>query len=298
MVYGQHEVVKDLIARRLADGGEIRFEAGDVALHDIDGGGDGPSLTYTQDGRQHRLACDVIAGCDGYHGPSRASIPADALTVHDRAYPYAWLGVLAEAAPTSDELVYARHANGFSLYSMRSPSVTRLYLQCPPDTDPEAWSDREIWDELHRRLETGDGWTINEGPILQKNVAPMRAFVTEPMAYGRLVLAGDAAHIVPPTGAKGMNLAVADVQVLAEALRRWYADGDDTGLTAYSDTCLRRIWKVQRFSMWMTRMLHREPDAEPFDARLQLAELDSVVSSRSAATHLAENYVGLPLPTP
>jgi p-hydroxybenzoate 3-monooxygenase len=298
MVYGQHEVVKDLIAQRLADGGEIVFEAEDVALHGIAGGGDGPELTYSKDGATHRLACDVIAGCDGYHGPARASIPEGALTVHDRAYPYAWLGVLADAAPTSDELVYARHANGFSLYSMRSPTVTRLYLQCRPDADPDAWSDREIWDELHRRLETGDGWTINEGPILQKNVAPMRAFVTEPMAYGRLFLAGDAAHIVPPTGAKGMNLAVADVQVLAEALRRWYADGDESGLQAYSETCLRRVWKVQRFSMWMTRMLHRAPDAEPFDARLQQAELDSVVTSRNAATHLAENYVGLPLPTP
>ena len=292
-VYGQHEVVKDLIARRLADGGEIVFQAENVALHDIDG--PQPRVTYEQDGVPIELACDLIAGCDGYHGPSRASAPAGALTVHDRGYPYAWLGVLAQAAPTSDQLVYARHADGFALYSMRSPTVTRLYLQCRPDTDPDAWSNRQLWDQLHRRLEVEGDWSINEGPILQKNVAPMRSFVCEPMRHGRLLLAGDAAHIVPPTGAKGMNLAVADVQVLAAALRRFYGDGDERGLQRYSETCLRRVWTVQRFSVWMTEMLHRHPDAEPFDERLQLAELDAVASSRAAATRLAENYVGLPL---
>ena len=293
MVYGQHEVVKDLIAQRLADGGEILFEADVQAVEGLDG--DRPTVRYSHDGRDQTLACDVVAGCDGYHGVSRASVPVGAIATHERSYPYAWLGVLAEAAPTSDELVYARHANGFALYSMRSPSVTRLYIQCRPDVDPDAWSDRALWDELHERLETGDGWTINEGPILQKNVAPMRSFVAEPMRYQRLFLAGDAAHIVPPTGAKGMNLALADVQVLAPALARWFETGDETGLDAYSDSCLKRVWKVQRFSVWMTRMLHAQPDADAFEERLQQAELDSLAASESAARHLAENYVGLPL---
>ena len=296
MVYGQHEVVKDLIARRLADGGEILFEADVQAIDGLDG--EQPTARYRHDGEDHALACDFVAGCDGYHGVSRASAPAGAIATYERSYPYAWLGVLAEAPPTSDELVYARHDNGFALYSMRSPEVTRLYLQCRPDEDPDAWSDRALWDELHRRLETGDGWTINEGPILQKNVAPMRSFVAEPMRYRRLFLAGDAAHIVPPTGAKGMNLALADVQVLAPALARWFGAGDESGLDAYSDTCLKRVWKVQRFSVWMTRMLHAQPDADGFERRLQQAELDSVASSDSAARHLAENYVGLPLEVP
>jgi p-hydroxybenzoate 3-monooxygenase len=296
MVYGQHEVVKDLIAQRLSDGGEILFEADVQAIDGLDG--EQPTVRYRHDGQDHNLACDFVAGCDGYHGVSRASVPAGAIATHERSYPYAWLGVLAEAAPTSDELVYARHDNGFALYSMRSPEVTRLYIQCRPDEDPDAWSDRALWDELHRRLETGDGWTINEGPILQKNVAPMRSFVAEPMRYRRLFLAGDAAHIVPPTGAKGMNLALADVQVLAPALARWFEAGDERGLDAYSDTCLKRVWKVQRFSVWMTRMLHAQPDADGFERRLQQAELDSVASSDSAARHLAENYVGLPLEVP
>jgi p-hydroxybenzoate 3-monooxygenase len=296
MVYGQHEVVKDLIAQRLADGGAILFEADVHAIEGLDG--ETPTVRYHHDGQAHTLACDFVAGCDGYHGVSRASVPQGAIATHERSYPYAWLGVLAEAAPTSDELVYARHDNGFALYSMRSPEVTRLYIQCRPDEDPDAWSDRQLWDELHRRLETGDGWTINEGPIVQKNVAPMRAFVAEPMRYRHLFLAGDAAHIVPPTGAKGMNLALADVQVLAPALARWFETGDAAGLDAYSDTCLKRVWKVQRFSVWMTRMLHAQPDADAFEERLQQAELDSVAASESAARHLAENYVGLPLDVP
>jgi p-hydroxybenzoate 3-monooxygenase len=296
MVYGQHEVVKDLIAQRLSDGGEILFEADVQAIDDLDS--DRPTVRYSHDGQDQTLACDVVAGCDGYHGVSRASVPAGAIATHERTYPYAWLGVLAQAAPTSDELVYARHANGFALYSMRSPEVTRLYIQCRPDEDPDAWSDRALWDELHRRLETGDGWTINEGPILQKNVAPIRSFVAEPMRYKRLFLAGDAAHIVPPTGAKGMNLALADVQVLAPVLARWFETGEEAGLDAYSETCLKRVWKVQRFSVWMTRMLHAEPDADGFEDRLQQAELDSVAESESAARQLAENYVGLPLELP
>jgi p-hydroxybenzoate 3-monooxygenase len=293
MVYGQHEVVKDLIAQRLSDGGEILFEADVETIDGLDG--DRPTVRYSHDGNAHELACDLVAGCDGYHGVSRASVPTGSIATYERSYPYAWLGVLAEAAPTSDELVYARHDNGFALYSMRSPSVTRLYIQCRPDADPVAWSDRALWDELHRRLETGDGWTLNEGPILQKNIAPMRSFVTEPMRYKRLFLAGDAAHIVPPTGAKGMNLALADVQVLAPAMVRWFEAGDTAGLDAYSETCLKRVWKVQRFSVWMTRMLHAEPDADGFEQRLQRAELESVAASESAARHLAENYVGLPL---
>jgi p-hydroxybenzoate 3-monooxygenase len=296
MVYGQHEVVKDLIAQRLSVGGELLFEADVSAIDGLDG--DTPIVRYSHDGQDHTLACDVVAGCDGYHGVSRASAPNGAIAAHERSYPYAWLGVLAHAAPTSDELVYARHDNGFALYSMRSPEVTRLYIQCRPDADPDAWSDRALWDELHRRLETGDGWTINEGPILQKNVAPMRSFVAEPMRYNRLFLAGDAAHIVPPTGAKGMNLALADVQVLAPALTRWFETGDETGLDTYSDICLKRVWKVQRFSVWMTRMLHAQPDADTFEERLQQAELHSVAESDSAARHLAENYVGLPLELP
>jgi p-hydroxybenzoate 3-monooxygenase len=301
MVYGQHEVVKDLIAQRLSDGGELLFEADVQGIEGLDGGGlrgGGPTVRYRHDGQDHQLACDFVAGCDGYQGVSRASVPAGAIATHERSYPYAWLGVLAQAAPTSDELVYARHDNGFALYSMRSPEVTRLYIQCRPDEDPDAWSDRALWDELHRRLETGDGWTINEGPILQKNVAQMRSFVAEPMRYNRLFLAGDAAHIVPPTGAKGMNLALADVQVLAPALARWFKTGEEAGLDAYSETCLKRVWKVQRFSVWMTRMLHAQPDADTFEERLQQAELVSVAESDSAARHLAENYVGLPLELP
>ncbi|MBK5925762.1 4-hydroxybenzoate 3-monooxygenase, partial [Rhodobaculum claviforme] len=296
MVYGQHEVVKDLIAQRLADGGDIRFEAEVNAIEGLDG--DQPKVRYTHNGQPHELVCDFIAGCDGYHGVSRTSVPSNALKVYEHRYPYAWLGVLAEAAPTSDELVYARHETGFALYSMRSPSVTRLYFQCRPDEDPEAWSDAALWAELHRRLETGDGWTINEGPILQKNVAPMRSFVVEPMRYQRLFLAGDAAHIVPPTGAKGMNLALADVQVLAPALVRWFEAGDPRGLDSYSEVCLKRVWRVQRFSVWMTRMLHAQPDADAFEERLQQAELASAAACESAARHLAENYVGLPLEAP
>lgn len=291
-VYGQHEVVRDLIAARLAVNGRIHFEARDVSVHDFDGAR--PRIRYREDGEPRELTCDFIAGCDGFHGVCRPSIPAGVLSVYERDYPFAWLGILAEAPPSSDELVYARHDNGFALFSMRSPTITRLYLQCAPDEDLANWPDARIWAELHERLETDAEWTVNEGPVLQKGVTAMRSFVVEPMQYGRLFLAGDSAHIVPPTGAKGMNLAIADVRVLTAALTAFYESGRGDLLDAYSATCLRRIWKAQRFSWWMTSMLHRFPDSTPFDNRVQLAELDYVTSSRAAAKTLAENYVGLP----
>jgi p-hydroxybenzoate 3-monooxygenase len=287
-VYGQQEVVKDLIARRLADGGDLRFEVSDVTL---DGLEDAPVIGFTDaDGQREELRCDVIAGCDGFHGISRGAYSPE---VFDREYPYAWLGILAKAAPTQHELAYACHANGFALYSMRSPEITRLYLQVPPDTDLADWPDNRIWDELATRL-AADGFTLNEGPVLEKGVTGMRSFVAEPMRHGRLFLAGDAAHIVPPTGAKGMNLAIADVRVLAEVLTAYFARGDEAGLDAYSDTCLRRVWRAEHFSWWMTSMLHNAPDGDPFTRRLQLSQLRYTVASRAAATSLAENYTGLP----
>lgn len=293
-VYGQHEVVKDLIARRLADGGEIVFGAEDASVHDFEEGGQ-PRIRFTKDGEEHEVRCDVVAGCDGFHGICRPSIPEGALTTFERVYPFAWLGILAKAPPVADELIYAHHERGFALFSMRSPEIGRLYIQCDPHEDLAHWPDERIWEELQARLAGEDHATLAEGPVLQKGVTPMRSFVVEPMQYGRLFLAGDAAHIVPPTGAKGMNLAVADVRVLARALDAFYASGRTDLLDRYSATCLRRIWKVQRFSWWMTSMLHRFEDDSPFDRRRQLAELDYVTSSRAGATTLAENYVGLPM---
>ncbi|MGP9819410.1 4-hydroxybenzoate 3-monooxygenase [Salinarimonas sp. NSM] len=293
MVYGQHEVVKDLVAARLAAGGEIVFEVSDTRIDGIEG--DAPTLSWTQDGVQHARRCDFIAGCDGFHGVSRAAIPADVLRVYERVYPFGWLGILARTPPASEELIYAHHERGFALLSMRSPEISRLYLQCPPDEDIATWPDARIWEELQVRLAGGSGWRLEEGEIVQKGVTAMRSFVAEPMRHGRLFLAGDAAHIVPPTGAKGMNLAVGDVRVLARALESYYARGSEAALEAYSDTCLRRIWTVQRFSWWMTQMLHTFDDASPFDRRRQLAELDYVTTSRAAMTTLAENYVGLPM---
>jgi p-hydroxybenzoate 3-monooxygenase len=292
-VYGQHEVVRDLIKARLAAGGRLVFEASDAAVHDLDT--DRPRITYVADGSAQELVCDVIAGCDGFHGICRPAIPEGVIRLYDRVYPFAWLGILAKAPPATEELIYANHPNGFALLSMRSPEVSRLYLQCAPDEDLGLWPDERIWDELHLRLAGGEGWRLNEGPLIQRGVTAMRSFVAEPMRYGRLFLAGDSAHIVPPTGAKGMNLAVADVTVLARALEAFYAGRGGDALDAYSDTCLRRIWKVQRFSWWMTQMLHRFDDASPFDERRQIAELAYVTGSRAAATTLAENYVGLPL---
>jgi len=288
-VYGQQEVVKDLIAARLGAGGDIRFEVSDVALDGIEG--DAPVIGFTDaDGRRQELRCDVVAGCDGFHGISRGAF---APAAYEREYPFAWLGILAKAAPTHHELVYASHASGFALYSMRSPEITRLYLQVPPETAAGDWSDARIWDELGTRF-AAEGFTLNEGPLLEKGVTGMRSFVAEPMRHGRLFLAGDAAHIVPPTGAKGMNLAIADVRVLADALTAFLQRGDESGIDAYSDTCLRRVLRAEHFSWWMTSMLHVDPDADAFARRLQLSQLRYTVASRAAATSLAENYVGLP----
>jgi p-hydroxybenzoate 3-monooxygenase len=292
-VYGQHEVVKDLIARRVADGGQLHFECGTVSLHGIES--NRPSIHVEAGGNTDEIHCDYIAGCDGSHGVVRPSFPEGSLVSYERTYPFAWLGILAEAAPTRDELLYMHHERGFALYSMRSPRITRLYLQCRPDEDIADWSDDRIWSELRTRLSCKDGWRPSEGKILQKGITGMRSFVAEPLQFGRLFLAGDAAHIVPPTGAKGMNLALADVHYLAEALSAFYRDGDDRRLTSYSATCLSRIWKTQRFSWWMTSLLHRFENAPAFDYKRQLAELEYVMSSRAAATTLAENYVGLPL---
>ena len=291
-VYGQQEVVKDLIAARLAAGGTIMFQVSNTSVHGISG--DEPSIRFDHAGESHEIRCDFIAGCDGFHGVCRPSVPDGALRVYERTYPFAWLGILASAPPSSEELIYALHDDGFALLSMRTPEVTRLYLQCTPDEDLAQWPDARIWSELHRRLEDASGPRVNEGPILQKGVTPMRSFVAEPMRHGRLFLAGDAAHIVPPTGAKGMNLAIADVRVLARALASHYRDRSDEGLEHYSATCLARVWKAQRFSWSMTAMLHRFDSDGAFDRRRQLAELEYIAGSRAAQTALAENYVGLP----
>ncbi|HVN61645.1 MAG TPA: 4-hydroxybenzoate 3-monooxygenase [Gaiellaceae bacterium] len=293
-IYGQNRVVADLVEARLAAGGPLLYEVGDVAVHDL--GSERPSVTFTYGGADEVLECDVIAGCDGFHGVCRPAIPDGAITEYERVYPFAWLGILATVAPSTDELIYANHPNGFALHSLRSPEVSRLYIQVPASEDLTEWPDDRIWAELHTRLATDDGWTLAEGPIFERGIAPLRSFVAEPMRYGRLFLAGDAAHIVPPTGAKGLNLAVADVTVLAAALADFFAAGSEAGLDAYSATCLRRVWQAQRFSWWMTSMLHRFPDEGPFGARLQLAQLDHVVNSKAAATALAESYVGLPIP--
>jgi len=291
-VYGQQEVVKDLIAARLAYDGELRFEVDDVSLHDLES--DRPGIRFSHEGAEHELRCDVVAGCDGFHGISRPTVPDGVLRIYEREYPFAWLGILAEVAPSSEELIYCHHDRGFALHSMRSPKLTRLYLQCAPDADIEEWPDERIWEELQTRFQTAVGdFELGQGPLVEKGITPMRSFVAEPLRHGRLFLAGDAAHIVPPTGAKGLNLAAADVRVLSEALAAWYAGGDERGLDAYSDTCLRRVWRVQHFSWWMTSMLHRFPGDDPFEPQLQRSQLHYVVSSRAAATTLAENYVGL-----
>jgi p-hydroxybenzoate 3-monooxygenase len=290
-IYGQQEVVKDLIAARVDAGGPLLFEIEDVRVEGLDT--ERPTVRYRHDGEEHDIACDYVAGCDGFHGVCRDAVPAGALRFHERQYPYAWFGVLAEAAPSTEELVYCHSERGFALYSMRSPTLSRLYFQCDAGEDPDAWSEEEIWEELRSRLALADGHEPGQGPIIEKGVTPMRSFVAEPMQHERLFLAGDAVHIVPPTGAKGMNLAIADVRVLAEALRRHYADSDDGALEGYSEECLRRVWRTQFFSYWMTSLLHRPPDDEDgFATRLQLAQLEYVCSSRAASTMLAENYVG------
>ena len=290
-IYAQHEVVKDLIEARLTAKGQIFFDAEALGISDIESN---PKIQFTHNGEAEELACDFIAGCDGFHGISRASIPVSILQVHERVYPFAWLGILAQVPPASDELIYTYHERGFALLSMRSPEVSRLYLQCSPEEDIANWPDDRIWEELRLRMATHNGWELKDGPVIQKGITPMRSFVAEPMQYGKLFILGDAAHIVPPTGAKGLNLAVSDVRVLTRALVDFYKARQKGALERYGETCSRRVWKVQRFSWWMTSMLHRFQNEDSFSHNIHLAELDYVTSSRPAAASLAENYVGLP----
>jgi p-hydroxybenzoate 3-monooxygenase len=291
-IYGQTEVVKDLIASRLASGAPLRFECSDVRIEGLDA--DAPVVGYNHEGVAHELQAEVIAGCDGFHGVCRPTIPAGVLSAWERTYPFAWLGILADVAPSTDELIYARHDRGFALHSMRSPTVSRLYLQVAPDEDVDEWPDDRVWEELAARFAT-HGWELHSGPVLEKSITPMRSFVAAPMRYRSLFLAGDAAHIVPPTGAKGLNLAVADVIVLARALIARLREHSDTGVEEYSDRCLARVWRAQHFSWWMTQMLHVDPHDDAYGHELALSQLRYVTSSTAAATSLAENYVGLPL---
>jgi p-hydroxybenzoate 3-monooxygenase len=288
MVYGQQEVVKDLIAAHREAGRPLHFEVEDVEVDP-----ESTTIRYRHDGSEQTLACRAIAGCDGFHGVCRDAIPDGVLTHHTREYPFGWLGILAQVAPSTHELIYATHERGFALHSLRSPQLSRLYIQVDPHDDIENWPDERIWQELHTRFEK-PGWTLEEGPVIEKAITPMRSFLVEPMQYRRLYLAGDAAHIVPPTGAKGLNLAVADVRRLAQALTDWLKKGDENGLETYSEKCLQRVWRVQHFSWWMTSMLHRFPDEDEIQQRLQRAELDYVTSSTAASTMLAENYTGMP----
>ena len=294
VVYAQQDLVADLIRLWVERGGEIQFAAEDVSLHGFDR--ERPEIRYTRAGREQRLTCDFVAGCDGYHGVSRGSIPTGALRVYDHRLPFAWVGVLAQVAPSTEEIIYAHHPRGFAGHMLRSQTVSRFYLQTEPDDPIESWPDARIWEELQGRLAVDDGWRLREGPVLEKNVTDMRSFVVEPMQFGRLFLAGDAAHIVPPTGAKGLNLAVADARVLAEALLGRVRASDSRGLDAYSATCLRRVWRVQEFSCWMSWLIHRIPDATP-DAelrrRMQRAQLEYLCASPAAGASFAENYVGL-----
>ena len=307
VVYGQQEVVKDLNRARLDAGGQILFETAVTGIEDLDtaepkvrfrGGArldlEAGEIRFDGSAQEEELVCDYVVGADGFFGPSRSAIPEGVRKEHARAYPFGWFGILVEGPPATEELIYCLHERGFALVSTRSPEIQRLYFQCDPNDKVENWSDDRIWEEMHARLDTED-WTLTEGRIFQKTIVQMRSFVSEPMRHGRLFLAGDAAHIVPPTGAKGMNLAVADVRVLAEALTEFYSSGGTDGLDAYSATCLGRVWKASRFSWWMTSMLHRFLEEDEFRYRMQLAELDYVASSRAASTSLAENYVGLPM---
>ncbi|HYF58962.1 MAG TPA: 4-hydroxybenzoate 3-monooxygenase [Burkholderiaceae bacterium] len=291
-VYGQTEVTRDLMAARAASGAPTVYEAADVSLHGLDG--DRPTVRWRHDGREHELACDWVAGCDGYHGVSRASIPADRLRTFERVYPFGWLGVLCDTTPVSDELIYANHPRGFALCSMRSRTRSRYYVQCGLDERVEDWSDERFFDELRARLDERAAATLRTGPSIEKSIAPLRSFVAEPMRWGRLCLAGDAAHIVPPTGAKGLNLAASDVRYLSRALIEHYRGGGTAALDGYSARCLRRVWKAVRFSWWFTTLMHRFPETGEFGQRIQEAELGYLVGSRAAATSLAENYVGLP----
>lgn len=289
-VYPQHEVIIDLVAARLAAGGQILFETSEVALQGTEG--TRPVVNFVHKGEAQRIEADFVIGCDGFHGVSRPMIPETLRQDYQRTYPFGWFGILVESAPSSDELIYAQHERGFALVSTRSPMVQRLYFQCDPKDHVDNWSDDRIWAELHGRLENNDGWKLNEGRIFQKGIIGMRSFVCAPMRSGRLFLAGDAAHIVPPTGAKGMNLAISDVKILARALDDFYKKGSEAGLDGYSEAALKRIWRAEYFSWWMTRMLHTFADASPFERQVQRAELENVVASRAMSTALAENYVG------
>jgi p-hydroxybenzoate 3-monooxygenase len=291
-IYGQTEVVKDLVTARLEARAPLLFECDGVSIAGLDE--DEPAVRYTHDGSAHELRCDAIAGCDGFHGVCRSAIPESLISVWEREYAFAWLGILADVAPSTDELIYAQHERGFALHSMRSPQVSRLYIQVDPDEDIADWSDQRIWGELHTRL-ASEAWELTEGPVLEKSITPMRSFVAEPMRHRSLFLAGDAAHIVPPTGAKGLNLAVADVTVLADALVQWLGGGSEAGLDEYSSRCVGRVWRAQHFSWWMTTMLHTDPHDDSYGRRLQRSQLEYLCSSEAAATSLAENYVGLPL---
>jgi len=292
-IYGQQEVVKDLIRARLEVGGKVLFEASAESVGDLDT--ESPKIHFIKDGEQEEISCKYVAGCDGSLGVCRTGVPQNARTEYTRTYPFGWFGILVEGPPSTEELIYTLHDRGFALVSTRSPEVQRLYFQCDPQDDVEEWPDERIWDELSTRLATHDGWELAGGKIFQKDIVQMRSFVCEPMQHGRLFLAGDVAHIVPPTGAKGMNLAVADIRVLAHALTEFYRSGDKGLLDAYSETCLRRVWRAQRFSWWMTSMLHRFDRSDPFQLKVQQAELDYVTTSRAAATTIAQNYVGATL---
>jgi p-hydroxybenzoate 3-monooxygenase len=290
-IYGQQEVVKDLVAQRRADGGELMFEVSDVSVHNLTSAK--PSIRFTHQGRAETIDCDIVAGCDGFHGICRPSIPTDRMRIFEREYPFGWLGILSESPPPEHELIYSYTDGGFALYTMRSMSLSRLYLQCDHDEDIANWPDNRIWDELHKRL--GGSRKLQEGKMLQKGITPMRSFVAEPMQYGRLLLAGDSAHIVPPTGAKGMNLAFADVVYMSRALEALFKKNSGDLIERYTQTCLRRVWQAQRFSWWMTQLLHIFPNETAFDRRRQLSDLDYLTSSDTAAKSLAEQYVGLPL---
>ncbi|GAC1616386.1 MAG: 4-hydroxybenzoate 3-monooxygenase [Bradyrhizobium sp.] len=292
IIYGQTEVTLDLMKAREATGLTTVYQAAEVTPHDFDTGQ--PRVTYAQDGTTHEIACDFIAGCDGFHGVSRASVKPSAIQTFERIYPFGWLGILSETPPVSDELIYTNHARGFALCTMRSTHRSRYYVQCPLDDHVDQWPDARFWDELKRRLDHKAADDLVTGPSIEKSIAPLRSFVAEPMRFGRMFLAGDAAHIVPPTGAKGLNLAASDVHYLSHAFREYYGENSSAGIDSYSARALARVWKAVRFSWWMTSMLHRFPDSEGFGARIQLAELDYLVSSEAARTSLSENYVGLP----
>ena len=293
MVYGQTEVTRDLMDARAAAGLKTVYEAANVSLHDFDG--TRPKVRYEKDGKTHEVECDFIAGCDGYHGVSRQSVPAASLQTYERVYPFGWLGVLSDTPPVSHELIYSNHERGFALCSMRSMKRSRYYVQCPLDDKVEAWSDAAFWDELRRRLDPAAAESLVTGASIEKSIAPLRSFVAEPMRFGRLFLAGDAAHIVPPTGAKGLNLAASDVGYLSRAIAEHYAEKSDAGIDTYSQRCLRRVWRAERFSWWFTSLMHKFPETGAFGQKMQAAELDYLVNSSAASTAMAENYVGLPL---